>query len=81
MAKVDMLLGEWLAKERYSVSSNGVPVSVLTSCCSQKFYKLCQARGNQGMKKTLQYLVPQPSTLWPRQEGVEAETSYSGLGE
>lgn len=62
MAKVDMVLEEWLAKERCSVSSGGVPVSVLTSCYSQKIYKLYQARGNQEMKITVQYLVPQPFT-------------------
>lgn len=42
-----------------------------TSCLSQRFCKLCQARGNQGVRMTLQYPMPQPSPLWLGQPGRE----------
>lgn len=81
VAKVDGVLGEWLAEESCSGSWGEVFDSVLTSCCSQRFCKLCHTRENQGGRITLQYLVPQPSTLWPGQEGMKAEATYSGLKE
>ena len=52
---------------------------MLTSFYPQRVCKPFQARGNGGVGETLQYAGPQPPTLWPGLEGMEAEATYSGL--
>lgn len=77
LATADMVLGERLAKESW----DGVPVSVLTYC-PKRFCKPAREEETKWVgEDDPQVPAPQPSTLWPGEEGMEAEVTSSGLGE
>lgn len=60
--QVDIVLGEWPAKESW----DGVPISGLTSYFPKRFCKPARKEEIKWVgEDNLEVPVPQPSTLWP----------------